>query len=613
MSMRPNHAHWFELLVTHEDLTDTLAALAHTGSIELELNDHAHMQMDLEDLHLRLQDYIRLERYYKPLWPKPDTGMSPFSGSPAEIFDKALSCIYDWEKEIQPEIQRLSIAKSRLSDLHLFEKLLNSDETRDLDYSLLTTVGANISARLFLLPHRSRLKDIPDTVLWQEYASAGHKFLLLVGTVDGLNALSAELTHMKYTYVNIPPMPASREDAIHLLSKQQAELESYQQRLQKVIDALAEKYHLAQALGEIHKMDWFLKNVPALPVSNNFAWITGWTSDKSGDELHKALALQGARAILHFPDAPEDVLPPLLLRNPWWAKPFEIFTVMLGTPGHDEADPGRILAIMVPLLFGYMFADVGQGFILLLGGILLHKRWPLLRILIANGASSMMFGFVFGSMFGREDLIPALWLHPITQPLPVLVMPLVAGVFIILLGLILSAVESNWRGERQRWLKIDAPVILLYLAIMSSFIIQELATVAIFSALTWYIIGSIMLADGKQLEGKLLAMLAAIGSLFETVMQLFLNTVSFVRVGAFALAHAGLSIAFNIMADSVNSVVLALLIMLLGNIIVIVVEGLVVSIQTTRLILFEFFIRFMQANGRVFKPLTGPVAEVINN
>ena len=97
------------------------------------------------------------------------------------------------------------------------------------------------------------------------------------------------------------------------------------------------------------------------------------------------------------------------------------------------------------------------------------------------------------------------------------------------------------------------------------------------------------------------------------MMQLFLNTVSFVRVGAFALAHAGLSIAFNIMADSVNSVLLALLIMLLGNIIVIVLEGLVVSIQTTRLILFEFFIRFMQANGRVFKPLTGPVAEVINN
>jgi V/A-type H+-transporting ATPase subunit I len=87
-----------------------------------------------------------------------------------------------------------------------------------------------------------------------------------------------------------------------------------------------------------------------------------------------------------------------------------------------------------------------------------------------------------------------------------------------------------------------------------------------------------------------------------------LNTVSFVRVGAFALAHAGLSLAFNIMADSAGSMVATALILLLGNIIVIVLEGLVVSIQTTRLILFEFFIRFLQADGRVFKPISAPQA-----
>ncbi len=111
----------------------------------------------------------------------------------------------------------------------------------------------------------------------------------------------------------------------------------------------------------------------------------------------------------------------------------------------------------------------------------------------------------------------------------------------------------------------------------------------------------------------IVAVFSAMSSLLETMMQLFLNTVSFVRVGAFALAHAGLSMAFSIMADSVNSTMLALLVMLIGNIIVIALEGLVVSIQTTRLILFEFFIRFLQANGRVFKPLTGPLAKVINS
>jgi V/A-type H+-transporting ATPase subunit I len=72
------------------------------------------------------------------------------------------------------------------------------------------------------------------------------------------------------------------------------------------------------------------------------------------------------------------------------------------------------------------------------------------------------------------------------------------------------------------------------------------------------------------------------------------------------------------MADSTSSIFIALLLILLGNVIVLVLEGLVVSIQTTRLILFEFFIRFLQANGRMFKPLRGPVKigpvkEAMNN
>jgi V/A-type H+-transporting ATPase subunit I len=145
-------------------------------------------------------------------------------------------------------------------------------------------------------------------------------------------------------------------------------------------------------------------------------------------------------------------------------------------------------------------------------------------------------------------------------------------------------------------------VVALYLGILSAFFIEGSASVLIIvSALTWYVIGNLLLAGGN-----ILATLTAIATLLETMMQLVLNTVSFVRVGAFALAHGGLSLAFNIMADSTASMLAAMLILLLGNVIVIVLEGLVVSIQTTRLILFEFFIRFLQANGRVFKPMTGP-------
>ena len=604
MSMRPVETTWFELLTTHDELTDTLEALAHTGTIELELHDHTRMQMDLQDLQLRVQEYTRLERDYKPLWPAPDPGMSPFSGSPAEILDKALACLYDWEKQAQPKIQRLEVVKSHINDLRLLQDFLSSDNSSGLDYQLLTAAGPTVSARLFLFQPRSRLENIPSSILWQEFTTAEHNYLLLVGTIDDLDALTAELAIKKYTYIRMPVLPARQQDALNFASERQLKLGRYARQLQKEIDELAGPYHMAQALGEISRMKWFLQNVSSLPVSSNFAWITGWTSDRNGQKLRRALELKSSHAILHFPETPEGSRPPLILQNPWWAKPFEIFAGLLGTLDRNEADPSRILAIMAPLLFGYMFGDVGQGLVLLIAGVLLQKRWPLLRILVANGVSAMLFGFVFGSMFGREDIIPALWVHPISSPLPVLAVPLVAGVLIILLGQVLNAIESNWRGQWLHWLHVDAPVVALYLGIMSAFILEGSASMLIIvSALTWYVIGNLLLAGGN-----LLALLTAIAVLFETMMQLVMNTVSFVRVGAFALAHAGLSLAFNVMADSTGSIVATLLILLLGNIIVIVLEGLVVSIQTTRLILFEFFIRFLQADGRVFKPLSAPEA-----
>jgi V/A-type H+-transporting ATPase subunit I len=84
------------------------------------------------------------------------------------------------------------------------------------------------------------------------------------------------------------------------------------------------------------------------------------------------------------------------------------------------------------------------------------------------------------------------------------------------------------------------------------------------------------------------------------------NTLSFARVGAFALAHAALSAAVTSMADSVGSLPIALSIMVLGNLLIILLEGLVASVQTTRLVLFEFFNRFLRGTGRVFRPLPPP-------
>jgi len=103
------------------------------------------------------------------------------------------------------------------------------------------------------------------------------------------------------------------------------------------------------------------------------------------------------------------------------------------------------------------------------------------------------------------------------------------------------------------------------------------------------------------------AAVIALLKLLEDGMQLAINMLSFIRLGAFTLAHSGLSTAVMVLAVIPENTILQLFIFVLGNVLVIALEGLVVSIQTTRLVMFEFFRRFMEGSGRPFKPLTDQV------
>ena len=144
-------------------------------------------------------------------------------------------------------------------------------------------------------------------------------------------------------------------------------------------------------------------------------------------------------------------------------------------------------------------------------------------------------------------------------------------------------------------------IILCYLALLGALLEPALLWIALAGAL-WFVFGHAISPDGKRLA----AVGSAAAELAEIVLQLVVNTVSFVRVGAFALAHAGLSVAMVGVADAPASLAGSILVMVVGNLIIIGLEGLVVGIQTTRLVLFEFFVRFLHAEGRPFKPIKPP-------
>jgi V/A-type H+-transporting ATPase subunit I len=116
-------------------------------------------------------------------------------------------------------------------------------------------------------------------------------------------------------------------------------------------------------------------------------------------------------------------------------------------PSSSEADPTPLLAVVVPLMFGYMFGDVGQGLVLATAGWWYRRRFPIARLLMVGGVSAALFGLLFGGIFSLHGVIPALWLHPLDAPLTVLLAPLIGGAVLLTVGLALDALAAWWRGE----------------------------------------------------------------------------------------------------------------------------------------------------------------------
>jgi V/A-type H+-transporting ATPase subunit I len=600
--LRPVRTRWFELLSSRADLPLAVEALARTGSVELETRHDSHPRINLRDLREGLLEFARLARRYRPYWPagKPAPGHSVFG--PVQILENALRRLRTWERSAAPLIRELEVRLSERSELRLFDELLRRTGINAPDFARLAAAGPVLRARVFVLAPEVSLDPLPAAILHRRVPAQNHDFLLTVGQSAALEALTVELAGRKARVLRLPAgLPPEPGHARAWVGLRLATLDREIVRLHRQVEALSRSHYLAMTLGELQRLEWFLGHVNRVPASENFAWVTGWTDDLDGRRLAAALRREGLDVMLHFPRPPARLAAPLVLRNPRWARPFEVFPRLLGTPAAAEADPSPILALLTPLLFGYMFGDVGQGLVLLAAGVALGRRWRLLRLLIPNGLAAMAFGWVFGSVFGQDGWLAPLWVNPVEQPLPVLAVPLAGGVIVLLLGLALNALQALWRGELRHWLRTDAAVPVMYLALIAAVFLHAAVYLAAGAAF-WFIAGGLAAATGPFRT----RLAAAIGTLVESVLQLLLNTVSFVRVGAFALAHAGLSLAFTVMAATVDSAVFGLAILLLGNLIVIMLEGLVVSIQTTRLILFEFFIRFLRGTGRTFRPLAAP-------
>jgi V/A-type H+-transporting ATPase subunit I len=592
--LRPQPASWFEVLVARDDAAVVLEAIARTGAAELEARPHAATPQPLQGTADALARYAELERRYVSYWPVERTP-SPASAAPATVLDRGIERIHAWSRSAEPLIQSLQSLERERAELLLWRRVLEAPEAA-LPDAARAPAGPLLALRLLVFPD-SRAAPVPDEVIARHFEIDGRAHVLALGPEDAVQALSRQAAGRAESHEVPDWLLGGAATAKARVAERLTAVEAELDRVRAELARLNAAHELSHTLGEIDRVRWLTRHAAAIETGALFTWITGWTSDSA--RIAAALDRSGARALSRLGARPPDLAPPLLLRNPWWAKPFEVFSRALGMPARNEADPTQLLAVVVPLLFGYMFGDAGQGLVLIAAGMLLQRRWPLARLLIAGGISAVAFGFVFGSIFSLEGVLPPLWLHPLQAPLPVLVVPLAGGAALLTLGLVINGIEAYWRGAIREWLPGEGGVLLAYVGIVLAFAHPAGPAIALAGA-------ALHLAGSLWLERRAGALVTGLLTLVERLAQISINTLSFARVGAFALAHAGLSAAIVALAEATGNAWLEVLALVLGNAVIIVLEALVVSVQTTRLVLFEFFTRFLIGSGRVFQPLPPP-------
>ncbi|HQU34949.1 MAG: hypothetical protein IPM31_13940 [Anaerolineae bacterium] len=333
---------------------------------------------------------------------------------------------------------------------------------------------------------------------------------------------------------------------------------------------------------------------------------------------------------------------PVALLNNKWLKPIQELVTTYGRPSYGELDPTILVALTFPILYGAMFGDLGQGLVMMLVGFLSHKKIfmkglsSLGLLLVYCGFFASIFGALYGSIFGFEGHLieeylhfhfEPLWLSPLENILTILGFAIDAGIVILLFSYLLSLFNmARARDWAHFWFGHTGVVAIVFYFCFLTILNGLLGTTPIapkiaaaistlplpFNILTPIFAFGVMfnglfrnIAEGHRplIEGGVVMYLVtAFMDLFESVISMLSNTLSFVRVGAFAVAHGGLSLAFFSLAGEEPTIGFWIT-LLIGNIFIIGFEGLIVYIQTMRLHYYEILGKFFHGGGMRFEPL----------
>ena len=573
-----------------------------------------------EKIITSLLDLFRMEQQVKRKYLEQDYNYDDFMNQIFNIYKK----VHFTANEIEKKVQSIEGKREYISRLKYLEKYdFNIGQLIYMKY---------LAFNLIKIPRenydklKKNYENIPAVIL--KVAVEGKEVILVSITPKTLEeTLEKILSSLNYTLLPLPDkFKNTAIKIIEILNKEiDEELEEIKY-LKKSLGGYKTEHisKLKMAYSRLAMEKKIEEYKSDLAVGDTLFFMFGFVPTGDAISLKNELEKQfGENIIILVDDLNETdcgITPPTKLRNIKFFKPFESLVKMYGTPAYHEKDPTVFFGITYMILFGAMFGDVGHGSILLFAGLILEmvlNKPDFGGLLSRIGFSSIIFGFIYGSVFGSEEIIHPLIMSPMKNINYILVVGVIFGIFLILSSYIYSIINLGHRKNIEEGIfgRNGLTGLAFYLMLLYTIFSIVVRHSNLSFIMVCIMLGLLVIMVFKQpLTSKLThADKLYKGSpadyyteegfgVLETLLSMLSNTVSFLRVGAFALNHAGLYIAFDTMAKMMAAPWESITILVIGNIIIIGLEGLIVFIQALRLEYYELFTKYFEGDGIEYVP-----------
>jgi V/A-type H+-transporting ATPase subunit I len=498
------------------------------------------------------------------------------------------------------------------------------------------------------------LRDLPslNIAMGQEGDMAHHLLISMKRDNEQINKI---LGKVGWTKVELPgELRSVKKDVFKELTTKLQTLAEEQKKIEMKVPELMKKEakHLSEIWTNLRINELFLKIQENFKSSSRTVIFTGWLPSSKKERLTKKIKKACEdRCYLEWNEAGskgtigDEV--PVRFDNPKMLAPFQMLVSNFGIPRYGTIDPTPFVMPLYLAMFGLMFGDVGQGLVLAILGILGVSSWKkneakqglcnLAWLVVWCGCSSMLFGVLFGTYFGM-GLLPPLWFDfhgiiaghsthnsMVNDIIDILSITLYFGISVIVLGLLFNWInlirEKNWvelvfdkGGIFGGWIYAGGIYVVSYMISHNSkefppgtvlFLLVGLPSLLLFIKEPYHYFKHERGQSGKKFSSFAILnfLMGWTVELLEIFSGYLSNTLSFMRVAALGIAHASLMISFFKIAGTTSGIY-SVIILILGNILVISLEGLSAGIQALRLNYYEFFAKFFHGTGKLYTPIS---------